>query len=108
MTGPSDCQILGRWRIVASDIWGSDYLDLVGPANILFRANGHGEFAFGCVNAGMDLEYGRTIVFFRWAGSDEGDQVTGSGSAELNDDGSLEIELSFDNGDDTVLTASRE
>lgn len=108
MTGPADCQILGRWRIVESDIWEDDYLDLVGPAAILFEANGHGDFAFGCIQAGMDLEYGRTIVFFRWAGFDESDEVTGSGSAELTDDGTLEIALSFDNGDDAVLTARRE
>jgi hypothetical protein len=105
MTGPADCQVLGRWRIVESDIWEEDYLDLVGPATVLFEADGHGEFAFGCIEAGMDLEYARTIVFFRWAGCDE---VTGSGSAELNDNGTLEIELSFDNGDDAVLTAPRE
>jgi hypothetical protein len=107
MTGPADCQVLGRWRIVASDIWDDDYLDLVGPATILFEANGHGEFAFGCVEAGMDIEYARTIVFFRWAGCDEGDEVSGSGSAQLADDGTLEIELSFDNGDDAVLKARR-
>ena len=29
-------------------------------------------------------------------------------SAELQDDGSLEIELSFDDGDDAILTAHRE
>ena len=55
----------------------------------------------------MVLEYGRTIVFFRYSGCDEGDKVTGSGSAELNDDGTLEIELSFDNGDDVALKARR-
>lgn len=108
MSGPADCQVLGRWRIVESDIWEGEYLDLVGSATILFEAEGHGEFAFGAVEAGMDLEYGRTIVFFRWAGCDEGDEVSGSGSAELNDDGTLEIELSFDNGDDAVLKARRE
>jgi hypothetical protein len=33
--------------------------------------------------------------------------VSGSGSAQLADDGTLEIELSFDNGDDAVLKARR-
>jgi hypothetical protein len=108
MTGSTECQILGRWRIVGSGIWDEAYLDLVGPAAIVFEADGHGEFAFGCIQASMDLEYARTIVFFRWAGFDEGDEVAGSGSAELNDDGTLEIELSFDNGDDALLTARRQ
>jgi hypothetical protein len=50
----------------------------------------------------------RTIVFLRWSGFDEGDQISGNGSAELQDDGSLEIELSFDNGDNAVLAAHRQ
>ena len=48
------------------------------------------------------------MVFFRWRGFDEGDEVTGEGSAELQDDGTLEIELSFDAGDDAILKARRE
>jgi hypothetical protein len=48
------------------------------------------------------LEYGRTIVFFRWSGFDEGDEICGDGSADLQDDGTTGIELAFDNGDDTV------
>ena len=47
-------------------------------------------------------------IFFRWAGFDEGDELTGSGSAELGEDGSLEMDLSFDDGDDVLLTARRE
>ncbi|HET7282476.1 MAG TPA: hypothetical protein VFI67_09155 [Sphingomicrobium sp.] len=47
-------------------------------------------------------------MFFRWTGSDEGDEISGDGSAELQDDGTIEIELSFDNGDDAILTARRE
>jgi hypothetical protein len=34
--------------------------------------------------------------------------VSGDGSAELQDDGTVEIELSFDNGDDATLKARRE
>ncbi|TWB27682.1 hypothetical protein FBZ88_106145 [Nitrospirillum bahiense] len=46
--------------------------------------------AFSAMQASLDLQYGSSIVFFQWGGSDEGDEVTGSGSAELNDDGMLE------------------
>jgi hypothetical protein len=56
----------------------------------------------------LDLEYGRNIVLFRWAGCDEGDEVSGSGSAELGDNGSLEMDLTFDDGGDVLLTARRE
>jgi hypothetical protein len=65
------------------------------------------EIAFGAVTAGGQLEYSRTIVFFRFNGFDEGDQISGNGSAELQGDGTFEIELSFDNGDDVTLIARR-
>jgi hypothetical protein len=42
------------------------------------------------------------LSFFHWSGFDEGDAIGSDGSAELLDDGSLEIELSFDDGDDAV------
>ena len=35
-------------------------------------------------------------------------EITGSGSAELDDDGTVEIEISFHNGDAAVLKAYRE
>jgi hypothetical protein len=108
MTGPAGSRLTGRWRIVEADLWDSDYLDLVEPAYLEIGKDGRGEFAFGAINATVELEYGRSIVFFRWSGFDEGDEVSGSGSAELQDDGGVEIELSFDSGDDATLKARRE
>jgi hypothetical protein len=99
--------LLGKWRIVAADLWDRDYLDLVEPACITFGEDGRGEFAFGAVHGDMELEYAPTTIFFTWAGFDEMDDVSGSGSAELGDDGTLEIELSFHLGDDAVLKAHR-
>ena len=107
MSASAGCQLIGRWRIVGADLWDRDYLDLVEPAYATFNDDGRGEFAFGAANATMELEYARRIVFFTWIGFDEGDEMTGSGSAELDDDGTVEIELSFDDGDDAVLKASR-
>jgi hypothetical protein len=91
-----------RWSLTR------DYLDLVEPAYMSFAKNGRGEFAFGAVDATMELGYGQRIVFFNWTGFDEGDEIYGSGSAELEDDGTIEIELSFHNGDDAILKARRE
>jgi len=70
--------------------------------------NGRGAFAFGIVNATMELGNGQRIVFFNWTGFAEGDEICGSGSAELEDDGAIEIELSFHNGDYAILKARRE
>jgi hypothetical protein len=108
MTGPAECRLLGCWRITDSDLRDQDCLDLVAPAAVQFQADGRGSFAFGALEAGMTLEYSPTIVFFHLEGFDEGDEIRGTGSAELMDDGSLEIELSFFDSDDAVLTARRE
>ncbi len=107
MTAPAGCQLIGRWRIVEADLWDRDYLDLVAPAMLLIRADGRGEITFGAMQAGLDLEYSRSMVFFTWAGFDEMDEVSGSGSAELLDDGSLEIAFAYHLGDEAILKAVR-
>ena len=107
MTAPMNCQLVGRWRIVEADLWDRDYLDLVGPATMTIGAEGHGEIAFGAMQASLELEYGRSIVFFSWAGFDEMDEVNGSGSAELLDDGTIEIEFTYHLGDEATLKANR-
>jgi hypothetical protein len=111
MTAPAGCQLIGRWRIFAADIWDREYLDLVEPAYLEIGSNGNGEFALGVINATATrgLEYSRgSSVFFRWNGSDEGDEISGELSADLQDDGTVEIELSFDSGDEAILKARRE
>jgi hypothetical protein len=102
-----NCQILGRWRIVEADLWDRGYLDMVGPAMMIIRADGRGEIAFGAMQASLDLEYSRSTVFFTWAGFDEMDEVSGSGSAELLEDGTMEIEFAYHLGDEAVLKAER-
>ena len=97
---PDGLRLLGRWRIVAADLWERDHLDLCGPATLDIRADGHGELAFGAFQASLELAYGYSDVSFDWAGFDEMDEVRGSGSAELLEDGSLEI-------DSSAITATR-
>jgi hypothetical protein len=106
MTAPAGCQLIGRWRIVETDLWDRGYLDLSGPATITIGADNHGEIAFGALQAGLDLGYSSSMVFFTWAGFDEMDEVTGDGSAELLDDGSIEI--TYHNGDEAILKAKRD
>lgn len=99
------CRVIGHWRIVEADVWERGYLDLVEPASMIIDADGHGEIAFGALQAGLDLAYGRFDVSFTFAGSGEMDEVRGSGSAELLKDGTLEIEFDFDHGDAARLRA---
>jgi hypothetical protein len=107
VSAAAECEVIGRWRIVGSDLWDRDYLDLVDPAFISIGHHGRGELAFGVVNASLDLSYSQSIVFFTFEGSDEDNEIRGSGSAELLDDGTLEVEISFHHGDDATLRAER-
>ncbi|MDK1494285.1 hypothetical protein QN219_30460 [Sinorhizobium sp. 7-81] len=108
MSAASNCRLIGRWRIVEADLWDRDYLDLVEPATITIEANGHGEIAFGAMQAGLDLGYSTSMVSFTWAGCDEMDEVSGDGHAELLDDGTIEITFAYHNGDEAILTAKQE
>lgn len=107
MSAAASCRLLGRWRIVEADTWDRDYLDLCGPATLTITAQG-GEIAFGAMEASLRVAYARDSIDFRWYGSDEGDQVEGEGTAELLDDETIEIEFSYDNGDEAILKAKRE
>ena len=60
------------------------------------------------MQAGLELENSRSLVFFTWAGFEEMDEVSGSGPAELLDDCSLEIEFVYHLGDEAVLKAARD
>ena len=64
MSASAGCRLLGRWRIIEADTWDRDYLDLVHPARIVFGKNGRGEFAFGAMQATMELQYAPRIIFF--------------------------------------------
>ena len=106
MKAPANCRLIGRWRIVKADIWDRAHLDLCGPAMLTITAEG-GEIAFGALEAGLEVEYARDSIGFRWTGCEEGDQVEGDGTAELLDDGTIEIDLAYYNGDEAVLKAKR-
>jgi hypothetical protein len=98
MSAASNCRLIGHWRIVEADLWDRGYLDLIEPATIKIGANGHGEIAFGAMQAGLDLGYSQNLVHFTWAGFDEMDEVSGDGHAELLDDRAIEIVFAYHNG----------
>jgi hypothetical protein len=99
--------VVGKWRIMESDQWDKDYLDLVEPAKAVFDNKGSGEITFGVVDVGLTLEYSQTMIAFTFYGSDEGDEVSGSVWADVLDDGTLEIEFTFLGGDESILKAVR-
>ena len=95
MKAPANCRLIGRWRIVEADISDRAYLNICGPATLTIIAQGV-EIAFGALEAGLEVEYARNSIGFRWTGSDEGDQVEGEGTAEVLEDGSIEIEFAYE------------
>lgn len=99
--------VVGKWRIFEADLWAPRDLDLVETAYIRFDADGSGEFKFICVAGAMDCGLSHSGADFTWQGFDEMDETSGSGEAEIGDDGILIIEISFHHGDEAVLKARR-
>ncbi len=60
------------------------------------------------MQASLDISYSPSVVFFTWAGFGEIDEITGDGSAELLDDGAIEITFTCHNGDEAILNAKQE
>lgn len=91
------------------DLWDLETIDLVGPAFIEFRPNGHGVFSFIAVEGQLDGRQveldGRPAVEFTWEGTDEGDLVSGRGWAVRGPDGGLRGRLYFHLGDDSGFRA---
>ena len=55
----------------------------------------------------LALDVPADAYFFTFSGSDEGDEVNGSGLAEMGDNGILAIEIFFHNSDAAILKATR-
>lgn len=107
MTRRKDHPLVGRWRIVGSDLWARDHLDLCGPAVIVIKANGTGEISFGAMTGSLDIAYSDDDIGFTWNGCEEGDQVEGHGDAEIRGDGSMLVNFVYRHGDEAVLIAER-
>ncbi len=105
MGAVSNCRLIGRWRLVEADLWDRESLDLCGPARLAITAQG-GEIAFGALEAGPRSRIRpRTRSAFVGPVATKADQVEGEGDAELLDDGAIQIQFSYRNGDEAILKA---
>jgi hypothetical protein len=107
MSRRAKSSLIGKWRITGMGLWDKDYLDMVEPAYIQFKADGLGEFKFGCVAAGLDCTLHTDAAEFTWEGSDEMDRVSGDGWVELAADGTINGEISFHLGDESTFIDRR-
>ena len=62
---------------------------------------------FRALQAGLDCETGVSVIFFDFEGCDEMDPIRGTCDAELAEDGSLDVEISFHLGDEMQFKAQR-
>jgi hypothetical protein len=104
---PANCRLIGRWRIVEANLWDRAHLDLCGPATLTITAQG-GEIAFGALEADLEVENGATRLASTGPAARKATSSRAKGTAELLDDGSLEIEFEYRNGDEAVLKAKRD
>jgi len=99
-------RLIGKWRIIQTEAWDKQHLDPRGPAYIEIDAQGRGDMAFGALEAAVDSGFTPNGIDFDWNGGEEGDQVSGTGWADLRDDGHLEGETAYHNGDETTFIAA--
>ena len=105
MTNTAD-RLAGKWRIVETSAWDRAHFDLVGPAFISVVEKGHGEMAFGALEASLDCGFTPDGIDFVWNGADEGDQVCGGGWATFAKTATSKAKSSYHNGDETTFIAS--
>ncbi len=104
--------VAGRWRIVETEMWDQDALDLVVPAHITFGRNGLGEMQLIAIGASIDYcveerAGDAPVVEFSWSGFDEMDPSSGRGNARIDGD-MMHGKLFIHQGDQSGFVAKRD
>lgn len=94
--------IRGKWRVIKSPGY-----DMATPGSyILFDEEG-GEFALDCLTGSIHGSSDGNAVEFTSDGNDEMDDASGDGWAQLQTNGTLQGEISLQNGDDIPFIARK-
>ena len=105
---PYDEHFEGTWRIVATELWSLESLDLLGPAYIAFVADRLGTMRFIAVDVTIDYRTGSwggdPIAEFTFLGHDDADPTSGRGWVRLVQ-GELHGRLFFHQGDEFWFVA---
>ncbi len=108
--GTATHRFLGTWRIVDTESWDADALDLLEPAHVTLEAKGHGRLGLVAIEAELDYQVvqreSRAAIEFSFEGSDDGDRTSGRGWAVLDGE-TLRGRIVFHQGDDSGFTARR-
>jgi hypothetical protein len=107
---PAKNALLATWRVVETELWDVDDLDLTEPARVTLKPKGHGRLGLLAIEAELDYRVvqrvGLPAVEFSFEGFDEGDRISGRGWAALDGE-QLRGRLFFHQGDDCGFTARR-
>jgi len=99
-------EVSGWWRIVDTGTWGSNDIDILGPA--LLSLTGRADrLRMFVLLAYVNARPTKTGVSFTWEGAWEFDQVSGSGTVRLGRDGRLRGRIKIRNGDGSTFVAER-
>jgi len=100
--------IEGRWRIVETELWDQEALDLVVPAYLRFDRNGLGEMELIAISASIDYRVeqrdGAFVLEFSWSGFDEMDATSGRAWARIDGD-TIRGKLFIHQGDESTFVA---
>ena len=106
-----DKRFFGPWYIDEMEVWDSNDLDLLGPANITFDDDGYGSVQFVAISAFIDCEFsernGLALVEFSWQGNDDNDLASGRGWAVIERDGKMRGHIFIHYADNSAFTAKR-
>jgi hypothetical protein len=105
-------RVQGYWRIIETEMWDADALDLVVPAHITLGPDGLGELEMIAIGASVDYRVeqnagGMTTLEFSWSGFDEMDPCCGRGKATIEGDTMKGVVFIHD-GDRTSFVAKRD
>ncbi len=101
-------RFVGKWRIVETEVWGAEALDLVVPAHFTFmKTGGLGHFQMIAITGGIDGRFHGDKVEFSWLGDDDGELTGGRGWAKIAKTGTLEGRIFIHQGDDSAFVAKR-
>ena len=102
----------GKWRIVSTECWDEESLDMVGQAHIRFDSSGlRGQFLCGTDQGDMDCRFGerdgKSLVEFSWEGFTDTDQACGRGWAVVGEGDMLNGRLYCHFGEEYGFRASK-
>lgn len=101
---PADLR--GWWRITETSQWVTEGLDDLGPAMISITGRAD-RLRMHCLLAHVNVTPTKAGASFTWEGAWEYDQVSGTGSVKLGEDGRLRGRIKIKNGDESSFIAER-